>query len=453
VRTASFGLAIGYAALLFMSTVVLGLVVYWRAQTSLHQQQTARIDSEVNLLIQEFRTEGLGQLVNEINERTECCPTLDYLVIGADGKKLTGTLPRSPVSEGWAEVTSLPTKAGVKTFRTRTTNLDGNILSVGEDLAPLKEMQAAFAEALLWALVAFLFLSVSGGLVLSRAFLQRVDAITQTADAIIGGKLQSRIPLRGTDDNFDRLSKTLNLMLDRIQVLMESLSQVSNDIAHELRTPLGRLQQKLEAALESAKGNTECATAIDEATTEIGNILETFSALLRIAQVEAGTRNAGFGPVDLSNLFETVGEAYAAAAEDQGKVLVTSIAPSIKSQGDKSLLTEMLANLVDNAIRHTPKGTNIEVTLVNGGPRLVATVADDGPGVPDAERDRIFRRFYRLERSIGTPGHGLGLSLVAAVAELHGVELRASDNYPGLRITMTFNPLIIDQQVVPASMI
>jgi signal transduction histidine kinase len=228
-------------------------------------------------------------------------------------------------------------------------------------------------------------------------------------------------------------------MLDRIQALMESLKQVSNDIAHALRTPLGRLRQKLEIAQADAQPGSKCERGVEAAVAEADNILETFSALLRIAQLEAATRTAGFREVDLSGLFEQVAEAYASVADDQGKAIAASIAPSVIAWGDKDLLTEMLANLLDNAITHTPQGARIEVSLSNGAGRAIATVADDGLGIPSAERGRVFDRFYRLERSIRTPGSGLGLSLVAAVADLHGVELSVEDNAPGLRLTMIFD--------------
>ena len=289
-----------------------------------------------------------------------------------------------------------------------------------------------------WALLAFLVLTLTAGALLSSAFLRRVDVIGRTAEAIINGDLGSRVPLRGTNDNFDRLSATLNRMLDQIQLLMESLSQVSNDIAHALRTPLGRLRQKLEVARATSGANSKCAKTIDAALDETDNILDTFSALLRIAQIESGTRTAGFRELDVSKLFETVAEAFSAVAEDEGKTLTATIAPLVKFWGDGDLLSETLANLLDNAIRHTPQGSHIEVSLVNLGSRLVASVADDGPGVPPAERERIFRRFYRAESSVSTAGTGLGLSLVAAVAELHGMKFSATDNMPGLRMTLIF---------------
>jgi signal transduction histidine kinase len=440
-RTANFGLAVLYALLLAASAVVLGAVVYWRVQASLENQLMTRINAEIELLQQELDSEGVTELVTEVRERTNYFHALEYLVVDRHGNKLAGNLPSLPPGNRWSDVTIPSATSGVaeRKFRVRSVVLSDDIgLSVGDDLTPTEEIRAAFLKALGWALLVFLLLSVLGGLLLSRRFLQRVDAITRTAEDIIGGNLESRISLRGTDDNFDRLAHTLNQMLDRIQELMETLRQVSSDIAHALRTPLGRLRQKLERARASAEVDPECEQAIDSAAAEAETLLDTFSALLRIAQIEAGTRTAGFRQVDLSRLFETVTDAYATAAEDQGKTIVAKIEPSIRSWGDKDLLTEMLANLLDNAITHTHPGAQIEVSLANGGSLAVGSVADDGPGIPPSDRERIFRRFYRLERSMRIPGNGLGLSMVAAVADLHGVSLIADDNHPGLIMTMSF---------------
>ena len=440
VRTAGFGLAIVYALLFATSGLIVGIVVYWTVEASLEHQMAARIDAEVELLQQEYRSEGLQELVDEVRERTTYFHALEYLVLDAHSRRLVGNLP-DILGVGWSDVSIPPDVQvnGGREFRVRSVVLaDGVRLAVGDELGPIEDIQSAFLEALGWAVLAFLMLSVSGGLLISRQFLQRVDAFTCTAEAVIGGELGSRVPLRGTHDNFDRLAHTLNRMLDRMQELMETLCQVSNDIAHALRTPLSRLRQKLERARASAEPNSASERAIDAAAAETETILDTFSALLRIAQIEAGTRTAGFRQIDLSEVFQTVTEAYATAAEDQGKAIIARITPSIRSWGDKDLLTEMLANLLDNAITHTPTGAQIEVSLVNGGSLAVGSVADDGPGIPLADRGRIFRRFYRLERSMRTPGSGLGLSMVAAVADLHSVRLSVDDNRPGLRMTMSF---------------
>jgi signal transduction histidine kinase len=282
-----------------------------------------------------------------------------------------------------------------------------------------------------------LALAVIGALLTSGAFLRRLEGFNRTANRIIDGALEERVPLRGTGDEFDRLASNLNAMLDRVQALVESMRQVSNDVAHDLRTPLAHLRQGLETVRRSEGDREQYREAIDRALAECDQILTTFGALLRIAQIEAGTRRAGFTEVDLSSIFETIAETYAPVAEDHGKVLVAEIAPGIRTRGDPDLLTQMLANLVENAIRHTQTGSTVRLSLEEDD-KPIGTVVDDGPGIPEEARKRVFDRFYRLESSRATPGNGLGLSLVAAVAQLHELEVELGDAQPGLHVSLRF---------------
>ena len=442
VRTPSFGMALLYAAVLAASVTIIGAIAYWTVETSLERQMTARIEAEVGLLKEELRSEGDAELIEEV-QRRDSVLGLDYLLVDAKGDHIAGNLPVDPTRLGWSDI-SLPVKrpgAGTeRTFHVHTVQLDNGMrLSVADDYGSIKDMRHAWLEAGVWSLFAFILLSVTGGLLLSRGFLKRVDTIRTTAEAIIGGDLDSRIPLRGTNDNFDLLSCTLNRMLDRIQTLMGGASHMANDIAHALRTPLSRLKQKLEAAQKSSAGNPDCESAIDAVQLETERILKTFSALLRISQIEVVARQSGFREIDLSELIKTVCDAYSVAAEEQGRTITTSILPSLRMRGDKELLTELLGNLLDNAIRHTPARTHIEVSLYRDGSGLVLSVADNGLGVPQEAMQRIFQRFYRLKRSAKIEGTGLGLALVAAVAGLHGSELIVDDNAPGLRIAMRFD--------------
>jgi signal transduction histidine kinase len=282
-------------------------------------------------------------------------------------------------------------------------------------------------------------LGISGGTLLSRAFLGRVDAISRTAEAIIGGDLGHRVPTRGTGDDLDRLADTLNRMLDRIQALMESLRQVSSDVAHDLRTPLSRLYQRLEDARTHARSAAEYESAIDAAIGEAQGLLETFSALLRIAQVEGASARAGFCDVDLTAVTEAVCDAYRPDAEEGGHDITATIAQGVTVSGDKELLTQALSNVLENALRHTPPGTHISIRLIGGAPAGAhLTVEDDGPGVAAADLPRLADRFYRGEQSRTTSGNGLGLSLVAAVAELHGAKLSLDALQPGLRVSLSF---------------
>jgi signal transduction histidine kinase len=281
-------------------------------------------------------------------------------------------------------------------------------------------------------------IAIIGGFVLSLGFLRQVEAISNTAEAIIAGDLRRRIPLRSGGDELDRLAATLNRMLDRITNLMESLRQVSNDIAHDLRTPLGRLRQDLDEVRRMPRDSAEYERAIDQAVRESDEILQTFGALLRIAQIESGSRKSGFGIVNLSELVEQIADTYRPVADDEGRTFVTVTAQNVNVEGDRELLAQMIINLVENAISHTGTGTTIELLLERSGDTGVLTVSDNGPGVPGEELKNIFKRFYRLEPSRGTPGNGLGLSLVDAIAGLHGLSLEASENTPGLRVTLKF---------------
>jgi len=316
---------------------------------------------------------------------------------------------------------------------------DGLLLAVGDDLGRIGEVEEAVATAFLWTVGLAALLGISGGIVLSRAFLARVDAIVRTAEAIIEGDLARRVPVRGTDDDLDRLAGTLNRMLDRIATLMDSLRQVSTDVAHDLRTPLSRLYQRLEGARAHAQSAADYEAAVEDAMREAEGLLETFSALLRIAQVEGASPRAGFRDVNLSAIVESVADAYQPDAEEAGHRIMIDAAPGIVVHGDQELLTQAVANLVENALRHTPAGTRIGVRLWQDSKvGAYLAVEDDGPGVDAGDLPRLTDRFYRGEHSRTTPGNGLGLSLVAAVADLHCAKLQVENTKPGLRIELLF---------------
>jgi signal transduction histidine kinase len=254
---------------------------------------------------------------------------------------------------------------------------DGSFLLVAQDAARLTDMQHAIVRAFAWAGGLTLLLAIAGGAVLANSFLRRIDAITRTNRAIMEGDLSARIPVRGTHDEIDQLIASLNAMLGRIQQLMDGLRQVSSDIAHDLRTPLGRLRQHLEDARERAKTTAEYDTATEAAIVEADELLETFSALLRIAQVEAGAQKSAFGELDLSALTRSVGEAYQPAAEDSGHKLDIRIADGVHLTGDRQLLAQMISNLVENALRHTPAGSTVSLALERAAGGFAIEVADN----------------------------------------------------------------------------
>jgi signal transduction histidine kinase len=311
---------------------------------------------------------------------------------------------------------------------------DGSFLLVAQDASRLTDMQHAIVSAFVWAGGVTLVLAIAGGLLIGSNFLRRIDTITRTSRAIMGGDLSARIPVRGTHDEIDQLVASLNAMLERIQQLMDGLRQVSSDIAHDLRTPLGRLRQHLEDARERATSTADYDAAAESAIAEADELLETFSALLRIAQVEAGAQKKGFSDVDLSELVHSVAEVYQPAAEDSGHRLSYKVEDGVHLPGDRPLLAQMISNLVENALHHTPAGSDVALCLRKAGNGFEIELADNGPGIPQAEHAKVFDRFYRLDRSRSTAGSGLGLALVKAIAGLHGLTIRLEDRNPGLGV-------------------
>lgn len=446
-RATSFRLAALYVGLFAISALVLAAAVFLVTRSAIQQQMADRIEAEIVFLREEFRTGGLDHLLAVVRVRGRGESALDYLVQDRNGARLAGEMaPVMGLRTGWAivEVSEQSEDEGrPRRVRELVTDLGGGLLlAVGDDLGRVADVEEAIATAFLWTVGLAAALGIGGGVLLSRAFLKRVDAIARTAEAIIGGDLARRVPVRGTGDDLDRLAGTLNRMLDRIGALMDSLRQVSSDVAHDLRTPLSRLYQRLEEARAYARSVPEYEAAIDGALAEAEGLLATFSALLRIAQVEGASPLAGFGTVDLSAVAEAVVDAYRPDAEEAGHRVALDASPGIVVHGDQELLTQAIANLVENALRHTPTGTRIGVRLVRDGEtgaRL--TVEDNGPGASAEDLPRLTHRFYRGERSRTTPGNGLGLSLVSAVAELHGASLWLENAAPGLRVSLVFPAL------------
>ncbi|MBS0548618.1 MAG: HAMP domain-containing histidine kinase [Proteobacteria bacterium] len=439
-RSASFRLTLGYAALFVVSAVVLFGTVYLTATAAMQSDMQAVLRTEAYQLAEIHRRFGLLGLAEQITRRMNFRTRgpIYYLLQAPTRQVLVGNLPGMPPVNGVVDFVrdndaEEPANARSKLTGFGLTLADGSFILVAQDASRLIDMQHAIESAFAWAAGVMLFLAVAGGMLLAGNFLRRIDTIGRTSRAIMEGDLSARVPVRGTNDELDQLVVGLNAMFDRIQHLMEGLRQVSNDIAHDLRTPLGRLRQRLEDAREHATTTAEYAAAADAAIAEADLLLETFSALLRIAQMEAGAQKSGFADVDLSDVARSVGEAYLPSAEDSQHTLRLAIEPGVTIQGDRQLLAQMLSNLVENALTHTPAGSTVSLTL-GAGPRIV--VADNGPGIPEAERERVFDRFYRLDRSRTTAGSGLGLALVKAIATLHGLGVRIEDNAPGLRLIL-----------------
>lgn len=435
-RSTSLRLAAVYTLMFSIAVVVLGTLTLFTTRQALSADVDARIRAESAALVQEFRTEGLPGVLGAVRERDRTPGALNYGLEGPGSRAMAGRLAGAKAPLGWSVLRIAQPGGELEPIRVYTSRLPGDLrLVVGDDLDRIETLDGAVIRGFGWAFVGVVLLGVGGGYAFSRDIHRRLAAISATAEAIIDGDLGSRVPLRGSDDDLDRLAATFNRMLDRIAALMETLKQVSNDIAHDMRTPLTRLRQKLETGLAQPG---ERGQALESALTDLDAILETFAALLRIAQIQSGARRAAFRPTDLSTVAQTVVEAFSPSAEDARQTLTLEATGPVLIEGDPELLTQMLVNLVENALRHAGAGSRIRVRASSNGSGAQLTVIDDGPGVPAAERERLFDRFYRLERSRSTPGSGLGLALVSAVAELHGAEVKLADANPGLEACVTF---------------
>ncbi|MBI2509726.1 MAG: HAMP domain-containing histidine kinase, partial [Betaproteobacteria bacterium] len=429
---------------------ILLFIVYWITLAALDQQLSDSVERETDVLVELYRGGRLDRVARAIELRMADlrAPRRYYLLQDAHGERIAGNLPPTEPTEGEVVLpasflfpdrgskTNDPADAYPVVAHGRRLE-NGEFLLVGENRYRAVKAKEAIFRALVWGIVITVLLAAGGGAALGVGFLRRIEEINRTTRSIMDGNLSKRVPASGGDDEMDQLAVNLNAMLDRIQALMESLKRVSDDIAHDLRMPLSRLRQRLEAA--RAKAGPDGDAVVEQSIAELDAILETFSALLRIAQIESGARRAAFSDVSLGRIVSTVSEAYAPVAEDRSQQLKTVVASVPSIHGDRELLTQMVANLIENSIRHCSAGVEITVALAqeNGSPILF--VADTGPGIPASEREKVFRRFYRLEASRTTPGSGLGLALVRAVADLHGASVELSDNQPGLRVTVRFH--------------
>ena len=444
-RSRIFQVALVYLFFFSATVGLIGWVTYDIAQESVSRQIDATIDAEITGLAEQYNQRGLRGLVEVIRQRASSAQGTRALYLLADRRNriLAGNLQHWPSetadSQGWMtfELPRTAEASGRKEYgRAQVFAGNGFFLLVGHNERERAWVKTTILWTLVVSLAAAIAISLLGAVLISRVLLRRIDAINATSREIMAGDLSQRVPASGRGDEFDSLASNLNAMLDRIETLITGIKQVSDNIAHDLRSPLGRLRSRLEVTLMAPPDTESYRSALEKTIAEADSLLGTFNALLSIAQAESGAQRRNFSSVDLSAGALDAAELYEPLAEEKGLHLTLQVTRGIRLPGDQHLLFQALVNLLDNAIKFSPAGGTIALTLRREGPCAALSVADQGPGIPAELRGRALERFFRLEESRSTPGSGLGLSLVAAVAALHDGEIALEDNEPGLRAVL-----------------
>jgi len=457
-RTTTFKLTLVYLTVFALFAAFLLGYFALNTRRLITEQITETVNAEITGLSEQYRLGGIRRLVIVVDARARRPGSSLYLVTTFNGDALAGNVtalaPGILDNPGWtetayrrldeAEAPARPAhpshpehEALVRVFQ-----LPGGFrLLVGRDLEERERLYRIVLAAGRWSVAIVIVLGLAGGLFVSRRVLARVDAMTETTKTIMKGDLSGRLPVAGTGDELDRLAQNLNAMLERIEALMQGLKEVSDNIAHDLKTPLTRLRNRAEQALRAAGNDAEYRTALEATIEESDGLIRTFNALLMIARAESGQARDDMNEFDAAEIAHDVGELYEPLAEEKGIALKVEADAPARLKGNRELISQALANLVDNAIKYVePQATaangvapEIVVQALNTGDRILLTVADTGPGIPEADRAHVVERFVRLEQSRSQPGSGLGLSLASAVARLHGGELTLEDNHPGLK--------------------
>ncbi len=440
-----------YFGLFAAAAAIAATYIFWRTNVLFATSLETAIQAEIRNLDEQYRIGGIDQLRRVIGARSETPGNSLYLLADREGRRLAGNLKevsprlwntagravfvyRRPVAGGRAE----ERLAVAVVFRLA----GGYRLIAGRDIEDQREFGRIMRTAILWTLAGMALLGLGGGIFISRRLLARMDAITATSRTIMAGDLSQRIPLSGADDEFDRLAANLNAMLQRIAQLIDGFREVSDNIAHDLKTPLSRLRNRVETALREARGEEDYREALSATIEEADDLIRTFDALLSIARLEAGAAPGARTRFSLNAVVGGVCELYEPVAEESGMTLVQAGAPDTEIEGERQLVAQAVANLLDNAIKYGGRGgegakPDITVSVEPDGVYVNIVVADHGPGILEADRNRALKRFIRLEASRSRPGSGLGLSVAAAVARLHGGRIALASNEPGLKVTLS----------------
>jgi signal transduction histidine kinase len=443
-RTLAFRIVLIYFAAFALSAVAIVAFTYWNTVKALNDQTDRDVSDEANALSDTYDRLGIVGLIDQIIARYPLGSQGHlYLLARTDLSRLVGNLAAWPqteqISGDIVEFKYEPRSNAIHVARGRIIPLTGDYeLLVARDVFERYETERQVAANLPWSVLLMVILGIFGGALISHQLLGRLDAINRTSREIMAGDLSRRVPVGRTGDEFDSLSENLNRMLDRTERLMRGMREVTDSVAHDLRTPLNRLRNRLESISTELEPESREAGAVEAAIAETDRLIATFNALLLIAEAEAGVAREAMAPLDLRGVVEGVAELYTPLAEENHLTLDTAPSGEAVIFGNKSLISQALANLIDNAIKYTPPGGHVRVAVEETPMGAALSVADTGPGIAVQDRPRVLERFVRLEASRNSPGTGLGLSLVAAVARLHDAKFTLADNAPGLKAVLLF---------------
>jgi len=438
-KTSAFQLALVHAGLFAASVVIIFAFIYWSTIGYLERQTTATIEADIQGLAEQFGRRGLRGLIDVVAERVNRDDEGRSVYLFADSnlRPLAGNLDRWPPglspSGGWVDFRRGQGEHSVL-IRARVLAVTPQLtLLVGRDIRELENIRRVFEETVSVGIGATLILALLGGTVLGMSSRHRIAEINRITRRIVAGDLTERIPRRGGNDENDDLIANLNSMFDQINMLLENMRHVGDSVAHDLRTPLTRLRYRLEAlTLKGSASAAELSECLDEAD----RLLATFTATLRIARLESGAYRSAFDRTDVAELVRDLAELYEAVAEERGVELVCEIGDPVYAMVDRELVAQALTNLIDNAFKYCGDPGRVELRVESTDDVVRIRVCDNGPGIPENDRDRVTDRFVRLEAARGKPGNGLGLTLVRAVADQHGGKLVLGDNGPGLQATL-----------------
>lgn len=438
-HSAAYRVALVYVAVYTLTIAALGTAMYFVADSEIGRQQDIGIQREMSELAAHLQHDGVAQLGQTINAREPAGGrnNFSYALFDAQGKRIAGALLIRQPTLGWQNVAVDEGNGATMFVRLYASDIGPGLrLAIALNNHAIEEVDQIILQLCVVAIAVAIIVGAISAVFLGVYLRQRLEGVVSTAQQIADGNFDRRVPISARGDEFDRLGRALNVMLDRLAQLLENLRQVSSDVAHDLRTPLARLRVEIERAQHDAQDHNEQYDALDRALRQSDDLLRLFTAILRISEVEGGSISASFSRVDVSALVDDLSESYAPATADGNRSLDHAAEPGLSVHGDYGLIAQALINLLDNALRHTPPGTHISITAerADGGVELV--VADNGPGVPEADRARVVQRFVRLDPSRTNAGHGLGLNLVSAIASAHGGKLTIGDNHPGLRASL-----------------